>query len=130
MDKRNAEPYGATLAAFIPGRPNLPQPYGKALTNESIYPNIVELAVTAGGLEVELARRIIEFHKLRHTEPRHGRIIHSEHQTYYRWCFSDLAMARAFHEQFGGSLVRNDNGKSARKRMPFDLNQRLWIGRT
>jgi len=49
----------------------MPQPYGKALTNESIYPNIVELAVTAGGLEVELARRIIEFHKLRHIEPRH-----------------------------------------------------------
>jgi hypothetical protein len=51
MDRRNAEPYGATLATFIPGRPNMPQPYGKALTNESIYPNIVELAVTAGGLE-------------------------------------------------------------------------------
>ena len=39
----------------------MPQPYGKAVMNESIYPNIVELAVTAGGLEVELARRIIEF---------------------------------------------------------------------
>jgi hypothetical protein len=56
----------------------MPQPYGKAVTNESIYPNIVELAVTAGGLEVELARRIIEFHKLRHIEPRHGRRIHKE----------------------------------------------------
>ena len=51
----------------------MPQPYGKALTNESIYPNIVELAVTAGGLEVELARRVIEFHKSQHIEPRHGR---------------------------------------------------------
>ena len=50
----------------------MPQPYGKALTNESIYPNIVELAVTADGLEVELAHRIIEFHKSRHIEPRHG----------------------------------------------------------
>jgi hypothetical protein len=39
----------------------MPQPYGKAVTNESIYPNIVELAITAGGLEVELARRIMEF---------------------------------------------------------------------
>jgi len=36
-------------------------------------------------------------------------------QTYYRWCFPDLATARAFQEQFGGSLVRDDNGKSARK---------------
>jgi hypothetical protein len=73
----------------------MPQPYGKAQTNESIYPNIVELAVTAGGLEVELARRIIEFHKSRHIEPRHGRIIHKGDQTHYRWCFPDLAMARA-----------------------------------
>jgi hypothetical protein len=38
----------------------MPQPYGKALTNESIYPNIAELAVTGGGLEVELARQIID----------------------------------------------------------------------
>ncbi len=86
----------------------MPQPYGKAVTNESIYPNIVELAVTADGLEVELARRIIEFHKLRHIEPRHGRRIHKENQTYYRWCFSDPATARAFLEQFGGSLVREE----------------------
>jgi hypothetical protein len=83
----------------------MPQPYGKALTNESNYPNIVELAVTADGLEVELARRIIEFHKLRHIEPRHGRRIRRENQMYYRWCFFDLATARAFLEQFGGSLV-------------------------
>jgi hypothetical protein len=25
-------------------------------------------------------------------------------KTYYRWCFSDLPTARAFIEQFGGSL--------------------------
>jgi chitinase len=83
----------------------MPQPYGKALTNESICPNIVELAVGADGLEVELAHRIIDFHKSRHIEPRHGRRIKRENQTYYRWCFSDLATARAFLEQFGGSLV-------------------------
>ena len=91
----------------------MPQPHGKALTNESIYPNIVELAVTAGGLEVELARRIIEFHKSRHIEPRHGRRIHREKQTYYRWCFSDLATARAFLEQFSGSLVREESDGGA-----------------
>src|SRR3974377_1816545 len=108
MDRRSAEPYGATLATFIPRRPDMPQPYGKALTNESIYPNIVELAVTAGGLEVELARRIIEFHKLRHIEPRHGHRIHKEKQTYHRWLFSDLARARAFLQQFGGSLGREE----------------------
>ena len=86
----------------------MPQPFGKASTNEIKYPNIVELAVAADGLEVELAHRIIEFHKSRHIEPRHGRIIHRENQTYYRWCFSDLATARAFLEQFSGSLVREE----------------------
>jgi hypothetical protein len=110
----------------------MPQPYGKAVTNESIYPNIVELAVTAGGLEVELARRIIEFHKLRHIEPRHGRRIHKENQTYYRWCFSDPATARAFLEQFGGSLVRGDKAMMAKAGggVPVDPNQRVWIGRS
>jgi hypothetical protein len=86
----------------------MPPPFGKALTNEIKYPNIVELVVAVDGLEVELARRIIEFHKSRHIEPRHGRRIHRENQIYYRWCFSDLATARAFLEQFGGSLVRKE----------------------
>ena len=39
---------------------------GKTLANERRYPNIVELAVPADGLEIELSRRIMEFHKSRH----------------------------------------------------------------
>jgi len=53
----------------------MPQPSGKALTNESNYPNVVELAVSSDGLSVKLSRWIMEFHKSRHIEPRHGRII-------------------------------------------------------
>jgi hypothetical protein len=76
----------------------------KAVSNERKYPNIVELAVTSDGLEVALSSRIIDFHKSRHIQPRHGRTVLRERRTYYRWCFSDLATACDFIEQFGGAL--------------------------
>ena len=45
---------------------------GKTLANERKYPFIVEVPVAAHGLDVELNRQIIDFHKL----PRHiGRAI-------------------------------------------------------
>jgi hypothetical protein len=77
---------------------------GKALTNERKYPHIVELTVATDELNVQLNRRIIDFHKLRHIETRHGQRVVRESQIYYRWCFSDLATACDFAEQFGGEL--------------------------
>ena len=79
---------------------------GKPLTNESQYPYIVELAVTGESLGIALSRRIIDFHKTRQIQPRHGRckILKRESKTHYRWCFSDLETARAFIGQFGGNL--------------------------
>jgi hypothetical protein len=53
-----------------------------------------------------LSRRIMELHKSRHIQPRHGRTIFRQGQTYYRWCFSDLATARGFLEQFGGAFYK------------------------
>jgi hypothetical protein len=88
----------------------MPKPTGKALTNEAEYPTIVELAVPRDGLDIELSRRIMEFHMSRFIQPRHGRIIHRGVQTYYRWCFSDLTTARAFIDQFGGTLSENYTG--------------------
>ena len=76
----------------------------KAAANESKYPNIVQLAVAADGLDVTLGRRIINFHKSRHIQPHHGRTIIRHQQIFYRWCFSDLATARDFIEQFGGEF--------------------------
>jgi len=76
----------------------------KAAANESKYPNIVELAVGGNGLDVTLGRRIINFHKSRHIQPHHGRTINRQKQIFYRWCFSDLATARDFIEQFGGEF--------------------------
>ena len=55
-------------------------PSGKAAANEREYPFIVELAVAAKGLEVGLSRRLLDFHKTRHIQPRHGRST----KTYYR----------------------------------------------
>ena len=76
----------------------------KAAANEGKYPNIVALAVGGDGLDVTLGRRIINFHKLRHIQPHHGRTIIKQHRIFYRWCFSDLATARDFIEQFGGEF--------------------------
>jgi hypothetical protein len=75
---------------------------GKAAANEGKYPNVVELAVPAHGLDVTLGRRIMAFHKSRHIQLRHGRTVIRQGQIFYRWCFSDLATARAFIDQFGG----------------------------
>jgi hypothetical protein len=47
----------------------------RALTNETKYPFIVELAVTGEELELALSRRIIDFHNRRHIRTRHGRTI-------------------------------------------------------
>ena len=67
---------------------------------------VVEVAVARGRLDVELNRRIIEFHKSRNIEPHHGRRIFRDGENFFRWCFSDLATARAFIEQFGGAFYK------------------------
>jgi hypothetical protein len=48
------------------------------------------------------------FHNSRHIRPRHGHIILREGKTYYRWCFSDLATAREFMEQFRGGATATE----------------------
>jgi hypothetical protein len=53
-------------------------PVSKGLANERKYPNIVELAVVADELDIELNRRILEFHKSRLIQPRHGRRIFND----------------------------------------------------
>jgi hypothetical protein len=47
---------------------------GKAVTNESRYPYIVELIVADDKLDLEVSRRIMDFHRLRKIQVRHGRI--------------------------------------------------------
>jgi hypothetical protein len=70
--------------------------------NERKYPNIVELTVPADGLEIQSNRRIIEFHKSRHIQPRHGREIVRGNRIYFRWCWrNDMSGAE---EMAGANL--------------------------
>jgi hypothetical protein len=79
---------------------------GKAVANESNFPFIVELAVASDELDVQLSRRMMDFHRSQSIQARHGRRIVREGEIYFRWCFSDLATARAFAEQFGGEVLQ------------------------
>ena len=79
---------------------------GKAVANERKYPFIVEVHVGANGLDVELNGQIVDFHKSHRIPPRFGRTAFRDGQSYYRWCFSDVATARAFVEQFGGAFYK------------------------
>jgi len=74
--------------------------------NESNFLFIVELAVASNELDVELSRRIMDFHRSRSIQARHGRRIVREGEIYFRWCFSDLATACAFAEQFAGQVLQ------------------------
>jgi hypothetical protein len=81
----------------------------RAARTQSKYPFIVQLAVTADGLDFALSRRIIAFHSARHIQPQHGHNAVSrgrKDEVYYRWCFSDLVMAQSFVEQFGGKVLQ------------------------
>ena len=77
------------------------RPKNKPVTNEIEYLYVVELAVVGDGLDVELSRRIMRFHKSRHIQLRYGR----RSKTHYRWCFFDFVTACTFMEQFGGKLT-------------------------
>ena len=77
---------------------------GKPVTNERTCPYHVGIPVAAAGLDVALSRQIMQFHKSRDIQLRHGRTNFRYGEIYYRWCFPDLATARDFHEQFGGIL--------------------------
>jgi hypothetical protein len=81
-------------------------PTNKALTNEFRNPFIVRLAVVRDGLDVELSQQIMQFHKSRNIQPQYGRRQTSRGKLYFRWCFSDILIACAFAEQFGGEFCK------------------------
>ena len=80
---------------------------GKAVANERKYPLVVEVPVAANGLDLELNRQIISFHKARHIPLRFGQTIRRNER--HHWCFSDLEIARAFVEQFDGAFYKTTN---------------------
>jgi len=80
----------------------------KAVANEKQNPYILELVVAGDKLDVELSRRIMNFHRSRKIQARHGRTIVREGKIYFRWCFSDSDAASAFREQFGGEVLQSE----------------------
>jgi len=83
----------------------------KATTNEIRHPYVIELSVVSDGMDVELSRRIMQFHKSRDIQPQYGRRITTRRgKLYYRWCFSDLLIARSFAEEFGGAFCKPSVG--------------------
>jgi hypothetical protein len=95
-------------------------PNYKALTNEINHPYVVEVAVVSDGLDIELTRRIMLFHKSRHVEPRYGRrLTTARGKIHYGWCFSDLSIARAFAEQFDGRFRKSRIGQAASRSLPL-----------
>ena len=102
---------------------------GRALTNERKYPFIVELAVTGEELELALSRRIIVFHRGRHIQTRHGRTILRNGETHYRWCFPDLATARAFLEQSpAGAAIEGPHHATLRQNWETTMEIQLTEG--
>jgi hypothetical protein len=80
---------------------------GKAAINESKNPYVVKLEVFSDRLDVELSRQIMQFHKSRNIQPLYGRRKTTRRgKLYYRWCFSDVLIACAFAEQFGGEFYK------------------------
>jgi hypothetical protein len=89
----------------------MPRRHNTAVTNETKHPYIVEVAAVKDGLDVELSRRIMQFHKSQHIQPRYGRRLTTKRgEVFYRWCFSDLLIARAFAEQFNGEFYKPSVG--------------------
>jgi hypothetical protein len=84
------------------------------MRNEINHPYVVEVAIVSDGLDIELSRRIMQFHNSRQVELRYGRRLTTRRgKIYYSWCFSDLLIARDFAEQFGGDLRKR--GSKARR---------------
>jgi hypothetical protein len=79
----------------------------RAIGNEIGHPYMVEVAIVGDDLNVQLGRQIIHFHQSRRIQPRYGRTLTTNRGKLYRWCFSDLLIARAFIEQFGGELYKH-----------------------
>ena len=85
----------------------MPRPPKRTIRNESRHPYIVEVTIVGDELNVQLGRRIMHFHQSQRVQPRYGRTITTSRGKLYRWCFSDLLVAHAFIEQFGGDLYKH-----------------------
>jgi hypothetical protein len=94
---------------------------GKAVTNEREYPYIVEFAVDDDMLDVELSRRMLDFHRSRKIQARHGRRIIGGSHIYYRWSFSRFGHG----QRFQGTVRRRTSAVRTVKTLARDEARRI-----
>ena len=80
----------------------------RALKTERDLPHIVEIELPSTGLNTQMNREMVTFHRLHNIRPRFGRRRARAGKHYCRWCFSNPGIADLFREQFGGARVRNE----------------------
>jgi hypothetical protein len=108
VNRQNSRRVVRSKGRFVRSKVVKSSPNYKAVTNEINHPYVVEVAVVNDGLNIELCCRIMRFHKSRQVELRYGRrVTHRGGKIHYGWCFSDLLIARAFAEQFGGKFRKS-----------------------
>jgi hypothetical protein len=95
---------------------------GKAVANESKYPYIVELVVADDILDLEVSRRMMDFHRSRKIQARHGRRVVREGRIYFRWCFSDFGRGPRVH----GTVRRRSSATRTAKTLTPDKARLRW----
>jgi hypothetical protein len=80
----------------------------KALTTERDLPHLVEIELPLSGLNTQMNREMVTFHRLHNIRPRFGRRRTQAGKKYCRGCFSNPEIADLFRERFGGERVRKE----------------------
>jgi hypothetical protein len=80
----------------------------RALTTERDLPHIVEIELPSSGLNTQMNREMVTFHRSHNIRPRFGRRRTKAGKKYCRWCFLNPEVADLFQERFGGERVRNE----------------------
>jgi hypothetical protein len=79
----------------------------RALRTERDLPHIVEIELSSSGLNAQMNREMVAFHRFHDIQPRYGRRRTQAGKHYCRWCFLNPGIADLFRERFGGERVRN-----------------------
>jgi hypothetical protein len=82
--------------------------FQRALTTERELQHIVEIVLPSSGLNTQVNREMVTFHRLHNIQPRFGRRRAHAGKLYCRWCFADPEIADLFRERFGGERVTNE----------------------
>jgi hypothetical protein len=80
----------------------------RAVKTERDLPHVVEIELPSSGLDTQMNREMVTFHRMHNIQPRFGRRRTLAGKHYCRWCFPDSKIADLFRERFGGERLRNE----------------------